>query len=117
MSFTRKTKNSELRDSVYSAPSKIHGTGLFARRRLKKGEYIGTYHGPDATRNGTYVLWVFDHGDEDNAVGRSGRNLLRYLNHQQSGNAEFDGFDLYARNNIAVDEEITFNYGEDFEQS
>ena len=110
MSFSRKIKNSELRDAVYSAPSGIHGTGLFARRRMKKGEYIGTYHGPEAKRNGTYVLWVFDKGDEENAVGRSGRNLLRYLNHADPGNAEFDGFDLYARSSIGVDEEITFNY-------
>ena len=110
MSFPKKTKNSELRKSVYSAPSEIHGTGLFARRCMDEGEYIGTYHGPDAKRNGTYVLWVFDSDDESNAVGRSGRNLLRYLNHADPGNAEFDGFDLYARTRIEVDEEITFNY-------
>ena len=106
----KKVKNSELKDVVYSAPSTIHGTGLFARRRIKKGEYIGTYQGPDAKRNGTYVLWVFDPGDEENAVGRSGRNLLRYLNHAVPGNAEFDGFDLYARTSIRADDEITFNY-------
>jgi len=110
MSLTRKTRNSELKDTVYSAPSAIHGTGLFARRRIKKGEYIGTYDGPEAKRNGTYVLWVFDPDDEENAVGRSGRNLLRYLNHAQPGNAEFDGFDLYARKAIRIDGEITFNY-------
>lgn len=110
MSIDRKTRNSELKDTVYSAPSEIHGTGLFARRRIKKGEYIGTYDGPEAKRNGTYVLWVYDPDDEENAVGRSGRNLLRYLNHARPGNAEFDGFDLYARRSIRVDEEITFNY-------
>ena len=77
---------------------------------MEKGEYIGTYHGPDAKRNGTYVLWVYDSDDEANAIGRSGRNLLRYLNHADPGNAEFDGFDLYARSRIEVDEEITFNY-------
>jgi hypothetical protein len=106
----RKIRNSQLRDRVYSAPSKVHGTGLFARLAIKKGEYIGTYHGPEAKRDGTYVLWVYDPDDEENAVGRSGRNLLRYLNHVKPGNAEFDGFDLYARIRIRADEEITFNY-------
>jgi SET domain-containing protein len=39
------------------------------------------------------------------------RNLLRWLNHSDDPNAELDGFDLYARRAIAVDEEITFDYG------
>ena len=42
---------------------------------------------------------------------RSGRNLLRWLNHQTPGNARFDGFDLYALTDIAAGEEITFDYG------
>ncbi len=106
-------KNSELRKLIYVAPSKIHGTGVFARRELTKGDYIGTYAGPIARRNGTYVLWVYEPGDAENAVGRSGKNLLRYLNHKIPGNAEFDGFDLYARVKIKADEEITFNYGDE----
>ncbi|WP_241086886.1 SET domain-containing protein-lysine N-methyltransferase [Candidatus Vondammii sp. HM_W22] len=110
MAFPRKTKNSELKDTLYSGPSTIHGTGLFAKCHIKKGKYIGTYHGPDAKRNGIYVLWVYDQGEEDKAVGRSGRNLLRYLNHEKFGNAEFDSFDLYARIGIKAGEEITFNY-------
>ena len=101
-----------LRDIVYSAPSEIHGTGLFARRPIRKGEHIGTYVGPAARRDGTYVLWVY--AEDGSAVGRSGRNLLRYLNHARPGNAEFDGFDLYARRNIRTDEELTFDYGEDW---
>jgi len=110
MSFTRRVKNSDLRKLVYSALSPIHGTGLFAKRDIEKGEYIGTYSGPYAKRDGRYVLWVYDKGDEASAVGRSGRNLLRYLNHAERGNAEFDGFDLYARKAIKADQEITFNY-------
>ena len=52
----RRTINSELKALVYSAPSTIHGTGLFAGRAIRKGEYIRTYHRPVARRNGTYVL-------------------------------------------------------------
>lgn len=94
---------------VYRAASTIHGNGLFAKVDIAKGEFIGTYSGPTAKRDGTYVLWVFEEGQPP--VGRSGRNLLRYLNHQNEGNAEFDGFDLYALRDIEAHEEITFDYG------
>lgn len=107
---SKRIRNADLKAWVYSKKSTIHGTGLFAARKIKKGEYIGTYWGPKAKRNGTYVLWVFDEDDEDNAVGVSGRNLLRYLNHAKPGNTEFDGCDLYARRNIAADTELTFDY-------
>jgi len=105
------TSKEKLKDIVYSEKSKIHGTGLFAKRKIKKGEYIGTYEGPQAKRNGTYVLWVYEEEGEE-PIGRSGKNLLRYLNHSVSGNAEFDGFDLYALKRIGLDEEITFDYKE-----
>ena len=109
----KRIKNSELSEYLRSGVSTIHGTGLFAKRVIKKGDYIGTYHGPVAKRNGTYVLWVYEHGDEDNAVGRSGKNLLRYLNHAKPGNAEFEDFDLYARKNIKIGDELTFDYEPD----
>lgn len=110
----KRINNSQLKELVYSASSSIHGTGLFASRKISKGEYIGTYWGPNAKRNGTYVLWVYDPDNEKDAVGRSGRNLLRFLNHSKPGNAEFDGFDLYARASIRKGQEITFYYGSDF---
>lgn len=106
----KRIKNMHLREWVYAADSGIHGTGLFAQREICEGEYIGTYWGPAAKRNGTYVLWVYDEDDQDNAVGRSGRNLLRYLNHAHPGNTAFDGFDLYALKDIDPDEELTFDY-------
>jgi len=106
----KRIKNNQLREWVYAADSGIHGTGLFAHREIRESEYIGTYWGPEAKRNGTYVLWVYDEGDDENAVGRSGRNLLRYLNHACPGNTAFDGFDLYALQDIDPHEELTFDY-------
>jgi SET domain-containing protein len=108
MTKNQKSSGSRLRDRVFKAPSPIHGTGCFAKVAFSAGDYIGTYSGPDAKRDGTYVLWVFPEGEKP--IGRSGRNLLRWLNHQEDGNAEFDGFDLYARRDIAMGEEITFDY-------
>jgi SET domain-containing protein len=98
-----------LRRLVYKGPSEIHGTGLFARRQIEQGSFIGTYSGPRVRRDGTYVLWVCEEGEAP--IGRSGRNLLRYLNHAKDCNARFDGFDLYAVRRIEKDEEITFDYG------
>ena len=64
-------------------------------------------------RDGTYVLWV-ERGD-GKTVGRRGRSGLRFLNHSGKPNAEFDGDRLYARRVIRKDEEITFHYGEEWE--
>ena len=38
------------------------------------------------------------------------RNKMRYVNHSDKPNAEFDGFDLYSTRPIKPDEEITINY-------
>jgi len=102
-------QNTALREIIYAAPSTIHGTGIFAKRPITKGHYIGSYHGPQAKRNGTYVLWVYE--DADQPIGYSGKNLLRYLNHHKNCNAEFDGLALYSLKDILSDEEITFDYG------
>ena len=109
MSKKRDDRSTRLRDRVGKAPSAIHGSGCFARIRFAVGDYIGTYEGPEAKRDGTYVLWVYPPDAEP--VGRSGRNLLRYLNHQDDPNARFDGFELYARRQIDPGEEITIDYG------
>ena len=95
----------------YVNDSGIHGKGLFARVDIEEGTYLGEYEGPVAKRNGSHVLWVYE---EDTVVGRSGRNKLRYLNHSIESCAEFDGFELFACRKIAIDEEITINYGEDW---
>ena len=95
---------------VKSSP--IHGRGVFAKTDLAKGQYLGRYHGPIAKRNGIYVLWVQDDEGGD-WFGISGRNLLRFLNHSNRPNAEFDGPHLYAKKRIKAGDEVTFHYGED----
>ena len=109
MSDGKRLTNGQLKAVVYAATSAIHGTGLFASRVIEEGEYIGTFVGPEARRDGVYVLWVYETADR--AVGRSGRNLLRYVNHATPCNACFDGFELYALCAIPCDAEITIDYG------
>lgn len=111
MSVCRRVRDRQLKAVVYAATSVIHGTGLFAVRNIDSGEYIGTFAGPEARKDGVYVLWVYESDNEDCLVGRRGRNLLRYVNHASPCNAEFDGFDLYARCAIPCDVEITIDYG------
>ncbi|MEA1888435.1 MAG: SET domain-containing protein [Pseudomonadota bacterium] len=92
--------------------SGIHGKGLFAKEDIESNTYLGEYEGPVAKKNGSHVLWVYD---DDEVVGRSGRNKLRYLNHSKKSCAEFDGFELYSICRIKADEEITINYGEEWD--
>ncbi|MCK4674752.1 MAG: SET domain-containing protein-lysine N-methyltransferase [Gammaproteobacteria bacterium] len=101
----------ELHQLFYMKESGIHGNGLFARNKIKKGDYMGEYDGPIVSENGMHVLWVEKY--DDVWVGRNGQNLLRYMNHSKKPHAEFDGFKLYAARNIMPDEEITIDYGEE----
>jgi SET domain-containing protein len=107
-----KVKLSEL---FYVGESPIHGKGLFARCEIKEGQPLGTYRGPachDLDAGGPHVLWV--ESESGVWVGRDGRNILRYMNHNNSPCAEFDGFELFAITDIARDSEITIHYGEEF---
>ncbi|MDH5710085.1 MAG: SET domain-containing protein [Gammaproteobacteria bacterium] len=111
-------EDSELETLYYVDDSGIHGKGLYARVPIRKGEYMGTYNGPEGyeegdevLENGSHVLWA----EQDNGewVGRDGQNILRYLNHSPVPHAEFEGFDLYAVRNIEQGEELTIDYGEE----
>jgi SET domain-containing protein len=101
----------QLAEMYYRKKSKIHGYGLFARNKIKKGAYMGEYDGPTVRKNGMHVLWVEDEDDE--WIGRDGKNLLRDINHSAKPQAEFIGFELFALRDIGPDEEITIDYGEE----
>ena len=107
----RRIHNRDLNKIVEARRSTIHGKGLFALKRFRPGQYLGTYHGPMVEDNGTYVLWVEE--EPGCWLKCDGKNSLRYLNHSATPNAEFDGLDLYALKNIQPEQEITFDYGED----
>ncbi len=95
--------------------SGIHGKGLFARVHIKEGSFLGTYEGPittDLENPGDHVLWV--EKDDGGWHGRDGQNVLRYINHHEQPCAEFDGFELYAIEDIPAGGEVTIHYGEEF---
>jgi SET domain-containing protein len=103
----------ELSQHVLVQKSRIHGKGVFASRLLSRGSVIGEYDGPVRKRNGRYVLWVEQHCGC--WIGIDGRNELRYLNHSLIPNAEFRGTLLVATRDIHPGEEITFHYGDEWE--
>jgi SET domain-containing protein len=94
---------------VYVDSSSIHGEGLFAACELTAGQLIGNYQGPVVEQDGMYVLWIEQ--EEDVWVGYDGRNCMRYLNHADSPNAEMDGLQCYALEDISINQEITIDYG------
>lgn len=100
---------------VYVTQSRIHGHGLFAGSQIPEGAYIGFYEGEETTENGDHVLWV-EQDNDDEWLGYDGTNRLRFLNHSRSPNCELDGQELYAARQIQVDEELTIDYGEGFEE-
>ena len=95
---------------VYTTRSPIHGDGLFAARPLRAGQLIGVYQGPEVADDGIYVLWIEDDTGES-WTGYDGKNEMRFMNHADDPNAEMDGLNCYALNNIPRDAEITIDYG------
>jgi uncharacterized protein len=92
--------------------SPIHGRGVFARRRVRRGGPIATFEGRPTRRDGIYVLWIID--EDDHEVGVEGKNELRFLNHSSEPNAEFIGLELYALRNIQPGCEVTIHYGDEW---
>ena len=100
----------------FVADSPVHGRGLFARCDIPAHTWIGHYDSEETQENGMHVLWVeAGSGCEEEWIGHDGNNELRFLNHARPPNAEMDGLDLSASRLIRAGEEITIDYGDEFE--
>ena len=111
----------------YRVGRSVTGLGLFAIKPIKRGAYIATYRGRRITtkesdrreaRGARYMFelnkrWVID--------GSPRWNVARYINHSCRPNAKpvdrRGGIVIVALRQIEPDEEITFNYGQDYLKS
>ena len=99
------------RRAYYTGASSIHGKGVFAGRDFVEGDLIGVFEGEETGEDGEHVLWIDDE-ESGRIYGLRGTNDLRFVNHSSRPNAEFDGERLIALSAIHTDEEITFHYGD-----
>ncbi len=115
--------------------SPIHGRGIFATRKIRKGtriiQYVGEKIDKDesnrrglelfetAQKTGGASVYIFDLNDEWDLDGNKEYNDARLINHSCEPNAEMVNEDdelwLFALRDILPEEEITFDYGYDIE--
>lgn len=120
-------------DSIERRKSRIHGNGVFATRRIAKGERIVRYVGLLCTHaevderyggedeNGHTFLFTLN---EDYVIdGNRRSNIARWINHScnpnceavleesASGRRDRDRIWIEAIRNIAAGEELGYNYG------
>ena len=117
---------SEVQSGLYEVrPSRIHGTGVFARANIAADtrvvEYIGDRISKDESlrrRQGGnfFVFIVTDEFDIDGAVDW---NPARFINHSCVPNCEArqeeERIWIIAKRDIKAGEELTFNYGYDLQ--
>lgn len=107
--------NGSWRNQIEVRASTIHGRGLFATKRIAKGKLVGVFEGVVTKKDDTHVLWTQD--EDDVWHGLRVTNELKYANHSASPNTETDGTHLHALRTIQAGEEITFHYGEEWDEA
>jgi SET domain-containing protein len=107
-------------------PSSVHGLGAFTTGLIRAGAEFVQYSGEKITKaeslrrceaDNTFIFQLDDDWDVD---GNVSWNPARFLNHSCAPNCDAELIDdeiwIVARRDIAVGEELTFNYGYDLEQ-
>ena len=105
--------------------SSIHGLGSFAAEPIRAGRLILEYVGEKITKNESLRrceagnAFIFELDDEWDIDGGVGWNPARFLNHSCAPNCDAEYIEgqiwIVARREIAPGEELTFNYGYDWE--
>jgi len=106
-------------------PSPIHGFGTFAAAPIRAGLLLIEYIGEKITKTeavrrceagNTFIFELDDEWDIDGGVGW---NPARFFNHSCAPNCDAEYIEgqiwIVARREIATGEELTFNYGYDWE--
>tara|TARA_B110000483_G_C18039102_1_gene481853 strand:+ start:688 stop:948 length:261 start_codon:yes stop_codon:yes gene_type:complete len=80
---------------------------------FKQGSLIAKFNGIETSQDGNHVLWVEDKITKE-VQAHLGTGMLKYLNHSNVPNCEFNGLELFALKDILVSDELCFHYGEDW---
>lgn len=121
-----------MNDKKYAVrKSAIHGNGVFAARKIKKGEQILKYLGEKITKeesnkrgleqeeraktSGEGSVYIFELDDEFDIDGNFEYNDARFINHACQTNCEAENIEgeivFTATKDIEEGEEILYNYG------
>lgn len=122
----------EVRDSG------VHNKGVFALKNIPQNTKIIEYRGDviskkeaDKRLDETYVqykknpkdyaaTYIFELDDEHDLDGNTPDNDAKYINHSCNPNCYFeikkDHIDIYAKRDIQEGEELSYNYGFDFDE-
>lgn len=104
-----------LKKSVYVGDSEIHGKGLFASKKIKEGSLLGVLECERTKEDGPHVLWV----DSGKKKGKRYKVTcdFKFINHSPEPNvAYYDDLTVVALKNIKKGEELTHNYGDEWDQ-
>jgi uncharacterized protein len=109
--------------------SGIHNRGVYARKDIAKGKFIVEYTGKKVSKEeGTRIetetskkgyTYIFELNDEWDIDGDDPNNGAKYINHSCNPNCEIVYKDnriwIVAKRDIAEGEELSYNYGFEFE--
>ncbi len=97
------------------------GQGLFALKPIKKGDFILEYIGrkiPTALADTLTTRYLFEIDEKWTIDGSERSNAARYINHSCDPNCEVyiekSRIMIYAVKNIAVGEELSYDYGDEY---
>ena len=104
---------------TYVRKSAVHGKGVFAAEFIPAGTVVGKYRSRKvgAGVEHPHVLIVYDEDTGEELERRLGTNEFRYLNHSVAPNLEIidETLEFVASRHISADEELTWYYGDEFD--